>query len=88
MAMKRAEMGTDLIDHLTPEEKDLLSRLNPEITDLKDKLITCRTDRIEVNQMNSIGVYMSFNLMHLCVLICVCFAFDRLKQGKQSLKPI
>ncbi|RVW19678.1 Structural maintenance of chromosomes protein 3, partial [Vitis vinifera] len=40
MAMKQAEMGTDLIDHLTPEEKDLLSRLNPEITDLKDQLIT------------------------------------------------
>ena len=88
MAMKRAEMGTDLIDHLTPEEKDLLSRLNPEITDLKDKLITCRTDRIEVNQMNSIGVYMGLNLMRLCVLICACFAFDRLKQGKQSLRPI
>ncbi|XWS73782.1 hypothetical protein CRYUN_Cryun02cG0158800 [Craigia yunnanensis] len=37
MAMKRAEMGTELIDHLTPEEKDLLSRLNPEITDLKQE---------------------------------------------------
>jgi structural maintenance of chromosome 3 (chondroitin sulfate proteoglycan 6) len=36
MAMKRAEMGTDLIDHLTPEEKDLLSQLNPEITKWKD----------------------------------------------------
>ncbi|TYH69930.1 hypothetical protein ES332_D05G084900v1 [Gossypium tomentosum] len=47
MAMKRAEMGTDLIDHLTPEEKDLLSRLNPEITDLKEQLINCRSDRIE-----------------------------------------
>lgn len=47
MAMKRAEMGTDLIDHLTPEEKDLLSRLNPEIADLKEKLIACKTDRIE-----------------------------------------
>ncbi|KAJ4724659.1 Structural maintenance of chromosomes protein [Melia azedarach] len=47
MAMKRAEMDTDLIDHLTPAEKDLLSRLNPEITELKEKLITCRTDRIE-----------------------------------------
>ncbi|CAB4283123.1 unnamed protein product [Prunus armeniaca] len=29
MAMKRAEMGTDLIDHLTPVEKDLLSRFKP-----------------------------------------------------------
>ncbi|KAK9926388.1 hypothetical protein M0R45_023621 [Rubus argutus] len=47
MAMKRAEMGTDLIDHLTPEEKDLLSRLNPEIADLKEKLITCKADRTE-----------------------------------------
>ncbi|XP_038693265.1 structural maintenance of chromosomes protein 3 [Tripterygium wilfordii] len=47
MAMKWAEMGTELIDHLTPKEKDLLSRLNPEITELKEKLIACRTDRIE-----------------------------------------
>ncbi|KAE8729387.1 Structural maintenance of chromosomes protein 3 [Hibiscus syriacus] len=47
MAVKRAEMGTELIDHLTPEEKDLLSRLNPEITDLKEELINCRSDRIE-----------------------------------------
>ncbi|KAF3439505.1 hypothetical protein FNV43_RR17783 [Rhamnella rubrinervis] len=47
MAMKRAEMGTELIDHLTPEEKHLLSRLNPEITGLKENLITCKTDRIE-----------------------------------------
>lgn len=51
MAMKRAEMGTDLIDHLTPEEKDLLSRLNPEIADLKEKLITCKADRTEVSRM-------------------------------------
>ena len=48
MAMKHAEMGTELIDHLTPDEKDLLSRLNPEIADLKEKLIACKTDRIEV----------------------------------------
>ncbi|KAM0997019.1 hypothetical protein ACFX13_007015 [Malus domestica] len=47
MAMKRAEMGTDLIDHLSPDEKDLLSRLNPEIADLKEKLISCKTDRFE-----------------------------------------
>lgn len=51
MAMKRAEMGTDLIDHLTPEEKGLLSRLNPEIADLKEKLITCKADRTEVSRM-------------------------------------
>ncbi|KAH8497886.1 hypothetical protein Peur_073154 [Populus x canadensis] len=47
MVMKQAEMGTELIDHLTPEEKYELSQLNPEIKDLKEKLITCRTDRIE-----------------------------------------
>ncbi|KAH9699293.1 Structural maintenance of chromosomes protein 3 [Citrus sinensis] len=47
MAMKQAEMNTDLIDHLSLDEKNLLSRLNPEITELKEKLITCRTDRIE-----------------------------------------
>ncbi|GMP99184.1 hypothetical protein CsSME_00046757 [Camellia sinensis var. sinensis] len=45
--MKQDEMGTDLVDHLTPEEKDLLSRLNPEITELKETLIACRTNRIE-----------------------------------------
>lgn len=52
MAMKRAEMGTELIDHLSPEEKHLLSRLNPEITELKENLIRCKTDRIEVRRMN------------------------------------
>ncbi|OMO77089.1 RecF/RecN/SMC [Corchorus olitorius] len=48
IAMKYAEMGTELIDHLTPEEKDLLSRLNPEIADLKEQLIKCRSDRVEI----------------------------------------
>ncbi|RDX88342.1 Structural maintenance of chromosomes protein 3, partial [Mucuna pruriens] len=47
IAMKKAEMGTELIDHLTPEEKKLLSDLNPEIKDLKEKLVACKTDRIE-----------------------------------------
>uniref|UniRef100_A0A5B7B119 Structural maintenance of chromosomes protein n=1 Tax=Davidia involucrata TaxID=16924 RepID=A0A5B7B119_DAVIN len=47
MTMKRDEMGTELVDHLTPEEKDSLSRLNPEITDLKEKLIACRANRME-----------------------------------------
>lgn len=48
IAMKRAEMGTDLVDQLTPKEKELLSRLNPEITELKEKLLACTTSRIEV----------------------------------------
>ncbi|XP_052205645.1 structural maintenance of chromosomes protein 3 isoform X2 [Diospyros lotus] len=47
IAMKQDEMGTELVDHLTSEEKDLLSRLNPEITELKEKLIACRANRIE-----------------------------------------
>ncbi|KAM7528415.1 hypothetical protein LguiB_031825 [Lonicera macranthoides] len=46
--MKRDEMGTDLVDHLSPEEKDSLSRLNPEITELKEKLFACRTNCIEM----------------------------------------
>lgn len=62
MAMKQAEMNTDLIDHLTLDEKDLLSHLNPEITDLKEKLITCRTDRLEVSIVNIIGVLECCNL--------------------------
>lgn len=53
--MKQAEMGTDLIDHLSPEEKDLLSRLHPEITELKEKLVACKTERIEVRCSNDIG---------------------------------
>ncbi|CAJ2633686.1 structural maintenance of chromosomes protein 3-like isoform X2 [Trifolium pratense] len=47
IAMKKAEMGTELIDHLTPEEKKLLSDLNPEIKDLKEKFVACKTDRVE-----------------------------------------
>ncbi|XP_041992976.1 structural maintenance of chromosomes protein 3-like isoform X3 [Salvia splendens] len=47
IAMKRDEMGTELVDHLTPEEKESLSRLNPEITNLKEQLITCRSNRME-----------------------------------------
>ncbi|XP_010521617.1 PREDICTED: structural maintenance of chromosomes protein 3 [Tarenaya hassleriana] len=47
VSMKQAEMGTELVDHLTPQEKELLSRLNPEIKDLKEQLIACKTDRLE-----------------------------------------
>nr|XP_016456094.1 PREDICTED: structural maintenance of chromosomes protein 3-like [Nicotiana tabacum] len=47
IAVKQDEMGTELVDHLTPEERDSLSRLNPEITTLKEKLIACRANRIE-----------------------------------------
>ncbi|KAI3990855.1 hypothetical protein MKX01_006358, partial [Papaver californicum] len=47
VTMKETEMGRPLIDHLLPDERELLSRLNPEITELKEKLIACKTDRIE-----------------------------------------
>ncbi|XP_058743170.1 structural maintenance of chromosomes protein 3 [Vicia villosa] len=48
IAMKKTEMATELIDHLTPEEKRLLSDLNPEIKDLKEKLVACKAERIEI----------------------------------------
>ncbi|KAE9614923.1 putative structural maintenance of chromosomes protein [Lupinus albus] len=53
MAIKEAEMGTELIDHLTPEEKKLLSDLNPEIKDLKEKLVACKADRVETEARKS-----------------------------------
>jgi structural maintenance of chromosome 3 (chondroitin sulfate proteoglycan 6) len=48
ITMKNDEMGTELIDQLTLEERDLLSRLNPEITGLKEKFLSCKNSRIEV----------------------------------------
>ena len=48
IAEKKDEMGTELVDHLMLEEKDSLSRLNSELTLLKERLISCRTNRIEV----------------------------------------
>ncbi|KAI3723901.1 hypothetical protein L2E82_35663 [Cichorium intybus] len=47
IALKRDEMGTELVDHLTPEEKGLLSHLNPEIAELKEKLVASRATRLE-----------------------------------------
>ncbi|GFP97186.1 structural maintenance of chromosomes protein 3 [Phtheirospermum japonicum] len=47
IALKRDEMKTELVDHLTPEEKESLSRLNPEITNLKEQLIACKSNRME-----------------------------------------
>ncbi|CAD6271018.1 unnamed protein product [Miscanthus lutarioriparius] len=48
IAMKNDEMGTELIDQLTSEERDVLSRLNPEITDLKERFLMCKNSRIEI----------------------------------------
>lgn len=47
--LKEAEMGTELVDHLTPEEKEQFQRLNTEMRDLKEKLYVYETDRIEVS---------------------------------------
>ncbi|KAL1827786.1 hypothetical protein DCAR_0206984 [Daucus carota subsp. sativus] len=53
IAEKKDEMGTELVDHLMLEEKDSLSRLNSELTLLKERLISCRTNRIEVETRKS-----------------------------------
>ncbi|MFS8019278.1 putative P-loop containing nucleoside triphosphate hydrolase [Helianthus anomalus] len=47
IAMKRDEMGTELVDHLTEDERESLSRLNPEIAELKEELVACRANRVE-----------------------------------------
>lgn len=47
--VKKAEMATELIDHLTTEEKSHLSQLNPEITEMKEKLSACKMNRMEVS---------------------------------------
>ncbi|MCL7032680.1 hypothetical protein MKW94_027468 [Papaver nudicaule] len=46
--MKQSEMGTELVDHLSLNERELLLRLNPEISELKENLIACKTDRIKM----------------------------------------
>ncbi|CAA3031337.1 structural maintenance of chromosomes 3 [Olea europaea subsp. europaea] len=62
--MKRDEMGTELVDHLTPVEKELLSRLNPEITNLKEELISCRSNRMETETRKSeLEMNLSTNLV-------------------------
>ena len=97
--MKRAEMGTDLIDHLTPEEKELLSRLNPEIADLKEKLIACKTDRLEVWEMHFEFLFLFPHCWAALLLLkyiinfefkylCIWFSIIRLKQENRSLRPI
>ncbi|KAL8479922.1 hypothetical protein ACS0TY_026749 [Phlomoides rotata] len=64
IAMKEAEMGTELVDHLTKEEKESLSRLNPEITDLKKELITYRSKRMETETRKSeLEMNLSTNLV-------------------------
>ncbi|KAG8058053.1 hypothetical protein GUJ93_ZPchr0002g26826 [Zizania palustris] len=64
IAMKNDEMGTELIDQLTSEERDLLSRLNPEITELKEKFLICKNSRIEIEtRKEELETNLSTNLM-------------------------
>lgn len=64
IAMKKDEMGTELIDELTSEERDLLSRLNPEITKLNKDLLLCRNNRIKVSGENfSNDTFVSKNIL-------------------------
>lgn len=64
VALKRAEMGTELVDHLTQEERNLLSRLNPEIREMKEQLIECRTQLVEIETKKlEIETNLSTNLL-------------------------
>lgn len=80
MALKQAEMGTELIDHLTPEEKELLSRLNPEIEDLKKKLLAFKTDRLEVRKEFFESQFM------FPIFVLTAFYFHSWKQEKLRLR--
>ncbi|KAL2945568.1 Structural maintenance of chromosomes protein 3, partial [Bienertia sinuspersici] len=64
VALKQDEMGTDLVDHLTPEERDLLSRLNPEIKEMKENLMECRSKLVEIETKKSeLETNLSTNLL-------------------------
>lgn len=64
IAMKKTEMGTDLINQLTPQERELLETLNPEITELKERLMACKTSRVEVEaRKEELEAYLSTNLV-------------------------
>uniref|UniRef100_A0A0E0JV70 SMC hinge domain-containing protein n=2 Tax=Oryza punctata TaxID=4537 RepID=A0A0E0JV70_ORYPU len=49
IAMKYNEMGTEIIDQLTSEERELLLQLNTEFTELKEKFIETRKEELEAN---------------------------------------
>lgn len=74
--MKQAEMGTDLIDHLTPEEKNLLSRLNPEISELKERLIASKTERIEVSKLVCAVIGITSYIFNFCPCACIYYWID------------
>ncbi|OAE21948.1 hypothetical protein AXG93_242s1310 [Marchantia polymorpha subsp. ruderalis] len=64
IAMRYGEMGTDLIDQLTDEERRQLHCLNPEITQLKEELINFKTARMEAETRKSeLETLLSTNLV-------------------------
>ncbi|KAJ7531678.1 hypothetical protein O6H91_14G053900 [Diphasiastrum complanatum] len=64
IAVKQAEMGTELIDHLTVEEKAQLSRLNPEITQFKEAQLERKTARMETEtRISELETLLSTNLV-------------------------
>nr|BAD08002.1 putative SMC3 protein [Oryza sativa Japonica Group]BAD10084.1 putative SMC3 protein [Oryza sativa Japonica Group] len=64
IAMKYNEMGTEIIDQLTSEERDLLLQLNTELTELKGKFVLCRNRRIEIEtRKEELKANLSTNLM-------------------------
>ncbi|XP_052141758.1 structural maintenance of chromosomes protein 3-like [Oryza glaberrima] len=64
IAMKYNEMGTEIIDQLTSEERDLLMQLNTELTELKEKFVLCRHRRIEIEtRKEELEANLSTNLM-------------------------
>lgn len=84
IAMKNDEMGTDLIDQLTSEERDLLTRLNPEITELKERFLLCKNSRIEVVEVFSSSCCFSQEAFICSNAIVLC----RLKQERKNWRPI
>jgi hypothetical protein len=59
-------MGTELINQLTLEERDLLSQLSREITELKEEYLDLRNSQIEVVKANSVAIIFFFQEIFIC----------------------
>lgn len=94
IATKEAELGTDLIDQLTPQEKVTLLSLNPEIMELKEKLLACKTNGIEIEtRKEELETNLSTNLVRrqqeLVVIISLANSDNLLMEAdmkRQELK--
>jgi hypothetical protein len=64
--MKNGEMGTELINQLTLEERDLLSQLSREIRELKEEYLDLRNSQIEVVKANSVAIIFFFQEIFIC----------------------